>query len=67
MKMSVAVGCMGTRREGVVSGGGSISVADVGGTGWKDCCRFPNDIFGELQEGLPCRLPFTLNIGEVCL
>ena len=34
---------------------------------WKDCCRFSDWISGELQEDLPYRLPFTLNIGEVCL
>ena len=53
MRMGVAVGCVGTRGEGVVNIGGSVSVADGGGARWKDCCRFPNGISGELQEDLP--------------
>ena len=64
-RIGVAVGCVGTRGEGVVSSRGSISVADGGGTGWGDCCRFPHGISRDLQEDLPYRLPFTLNIGDV--
>ena len=51
----------------MVSSGGSVSMADVGGTGWGDCCRFPDRISVELQEDLPYCLPFTLNIGDVLL
>ena len=51
----------------MVSSGGSVSVADGGGTGWKDCCMFPDVISGELCEDLPYCLPFTFNISEVCL
>ena len=34
------------REEGVVSSGGSVSVAG-GGARWRDSCRFSNRIFGE--------------------
>ena len=67
LRMGVAVGGVGTRGEGVVSSGGNVSVADGGGARWKDCCRFPDGISGELWEDLPYRLPFTLNIGDVFL
>ena len=67
VRIGVAVGCVGTRGEGAVSSGGSVCVADGGGTGWKDCCRFSDWISGELWEDLPYHFPFTLNIGEVCL
>ena len=63
VRMGVAVGCV----EGVVSIGGSVSVADGGGARWKDCCRFPNGISGELREDLSYHFPFTLNIGDVFL
>ena len=33
VRMGVAVSCMGTRGKGVVSTGGSVNVADGGGTG----------------------------------
>ena len=66
MRIGVAVGCVGTRGEGAVSSGGIVCVADGGGTEWKDCCRFSDWISGELREDLPYRLPFTLNISEVC-
>ena len=50
----------------MVGGGGNASVADGGidggGARWTDCCRFPDEIFGELREDLPYRLPFALNI-----
>ena len=45
-------------RDAIVSDGG----ADCGGASWRDCCRFPDGIFGELREDLPYRLPFTLDI-----
>ena len=64
--MGVAVGCVRTRGEDVMSTGGSVSVADGGGTGWKGCCRFHDGISGELSEDLSYRLPLTLNISEVC-
>ena len=64
--MDVAVGCVRTRGEGVTSSGGSVSVADGGGTEWKDCCRFRDGISRELWEDLSYRLPFTLNVSEVC-
>ena len=67
VRMGVAVGCVGTRGEGVVSSRGSVRVADGGGTGWKDCCRFPDAVSGELREDLPYCLPFTLNISKLCL
>ena len=52
MRMGVGVGGLGNRGGGVVSGEGNVSVTDGGGYGggarWRDCCRFPNRIFGEL-------------------
>ena len=65
--MGVENGCVGARGKGVVSSGGSVSVADGRGNEWRDCCRFPKGISGELQEDLPNRLPFTLNISDVIL
>ena len=53
VRMGVVVGCVGTRGESVVSSGGSASVTDVEGTGWKDCCRLLNGISGELWVDLP--------------
>ena len=67
VRIGVAVGCVGTRGEGVVSSGGSVSVADGGGARWKDCCMFPDGISRELLEELTYRLPFTLNIGDIIL
>ena len=67
VRIGVAVDCVGTRAEGVVSNGGSVCVADGGGTGWKDCCRFSDWISRELWEDLPYCLPFMLNISEACL
>ena len=68
--MDVGMGGVGNRGRGVVSIGGNISVIDDGahggGTRLRDCCRFPDGIFGELQEDLPY-LAFTLNIGDVFL
>ena len=61
----MAVCCVGNTGEGLVSSGGSVSVADGGRTEWKDCCRFPDGISGELREDLPYRLPFTINISDV--
>ena len=64
LRRDVGVGGVGNRGVGVVSGGGKASVADGGADGgrarWRDCCSFPNGIFGELWEDLPYRLPFTL-------
>ena len=67
VRMGVAVGCVGTRGEGVVNIGGSVSVADGGGARWKDCCRFLDEIFRELWEGLPYHISFMLNIGNIFL
>ena len=73
VRMGVTVGCVGTRGEGVVSSGRSVSLADGGVATWKDCCRFPGGISGELQEDppppppLPYCLPFRFNIGDVFL
>ena len=35
-----------------MSGGGNVSVTDGGEARWRDCCRFPDGIFRELQEDL---------------
>ena len=51
----------------MVKSGGIVSAGDGGGARWRDCCRFGVGIFGELWEDLPYRLPFTLDIGDVCL
>ena len=67
VRMGVAVGGVGTRGEGVVSSGGSVSVADGGGAKWKDCCRFPDGISRQLWKDLQYRLPFTLSIDDVFL
>ena len=66
MRIGVAVGCVGTTGEGAVNSGGSVCVADHGGTVSKVCCRFSDWIFRELRKDLPCRLPFMLDIVEVC-
>ena len=51
-----------------MSVGGNSSVADGGSDGgrarWRDCCRLPDGIFGELRKDLPYRLPFTLDISD---
>ena len=60
--MGVGVGGVGNRGRSVESGGGDASMADGGGARWRDCCRIYDGIFGELREGLPYRLPFTLNV-----
>ena len=62
VRIGLGVGGVGNRRGSVVSGGGDASVADGGGTRWRNCCRFPGGIFGEPQEDLPYRRPFTLDI-----
>ena len=71
MRMGVGIGGVGNRGEGVVSSGGNGNVtnggADGGGARWRDCCRFPNRIFGELWEDLPYHLPFMFDIGNVFL
>ena len=56
VRMGVGVGGVGNRGEGVVSTGGNVSVVDGGGARWSDCCRFPNEVFGELWEDLPYHL-----------
>ena len=71
MRVGVGIGGVGNRGGSVVSSGGNVSVtdggADGGGARWWDCCRFPDGIFGVLQEDLPYHLPFMLNIGNVFL
>ena len=71
VRMGMGVGGVGNRGEVVVSSGGNVSVADGGADGggarWRDCCRFPDGIFGELWEVLSYRFPFTLDIGDVAL
>ena len=71
MRMGIGIGGVGNRGGGVVSSGGNVSAtdggADGGGARWRDCCRFPNGIFGELREDLPYHLPFMLDIGDVFL
>ena len=58
----------GVRNRGgdAVSSGGNVSLTDVGADGgwarWRDGCRFPNGIFGELREDLPHHLSFTLHM-----
>ena len=68
MTIGVGVGTVRNRGGSVKSGGGDASVAcggaDGGGARWRDCCRFFNGIFAELQEDLPYRLPFTLDLIE---
>ena len=66
VRMGVGVGSVGNRGEGVVKSRGSASVAG-GRARWRDCCRFPDWIFGELWEGLPSSLPLTLDISDVYL
>ena len=63
MGMGVGVGGVGNRGGSVVSGGGDASVAN-GGARWRDCCRFPDVILGELREDFPYRLRFTLDITD---
>ena len=64
--MGVGVGGVGNGGRSVESGGGDASVADGGaddgGARWRDCCRFFDGIFRELQEDLPYHLPFRLNV-----
>ena len=48
VRIGVAVGSVGTIGKGVVSSGGSVSVADSGEARWKDCCMFPSEISEEL-------------------
>ena len=60
--MGVGVGGMGNRGISVEGGGGDVSVADGGGARWEDCCKFSDEIVGELREGLPYRLSFRLNV-----
>ena len=66
--MGVGMGGVGNRGRGVVSSGENVSVTDGGvdggGARWRDCCKFPNGIFGELPEDLPYYLPFTLHTGD---
>ena len=67
MGMGVGVGGVGNRGGSVVSSGGNVSVTDGGGATWRDCCRFPDEIFGELREYLSYLLPFTLHISDMFL
>ena len=57
--MGVRVGGAGNRGDDVVSSGGDVGVAG-GGARWRDCCRFPEDNFGQLWEDPPYCLPYTL-------
>ena len=69
--MGVGIGGVGNRGGGVVNSGENVSVTDGGDDGggarWRDCCRFPHGIFGELRENLPYLFPFMLDIGDVFL
>ena len=65
MKLGVRVRGVRNREEGEVSSGGNVIVADGGGAMWRDFCRFPSGIFGELWEDLTYHLRFTINIGDV--
>ena len=65
--MDVGVGGIGNKGEDVVKSGGIVNMADGGEARWKNCCRFGDGIFGELWDDLPYRLPFTLDIRDVCL
>ena len=51
--IGVRIGGVGNRGWGVVSSAENVSVtdggADDGGARWRDCCRFPYGIFGELR------------------
>ena len=71
VRMGVGVSGVGSRGGGVVSGEGNASVADSGAGGeearWRNCCRFSDGIFRELQEDLPYRFPFTLDISDIFL
>ena len=44
--MDVGVRGADNRGDSVISSGGNASVAGEGAR-WRDCCRFPDDIFGE--------------------
>ena len=65
MKLGVRVRGVRNREEGEVSSEGNVIVADGGGAMWRDFCRFPSGIFGELWEDLTYHLRFTINIGDV--
>ena len=65
--MGVGIGGVGDRRGGVVCSVGNVRVIDGGGAWWRDCCRFPDEIFGEFREDLSYRLPFKLDISNVFL
>ena len=71
MRMGMGIGGVGNRGGGVASSGGNVKVTDGGSDGggarWRDCCRFPDGIFGELWEDLPYHLLFMLDIGNVFL
>ena len=63
--MGVGVGGAGSKGDGVASSG-DVGVAG-GAARCRNCCRFPDDIFGEYWEELPYHLPFTFNIDNVFL
>ena len=71
MRMGMGIGGVGNRGGDVASSGGNVKVTDGGSDGggarWRDCCRFPDGIFGELWEDLPYHLLFMLDIGNVFL
>ena len=65
--MGVRKDGVGNRGGSVMSSGGNVSLTDGGGARWRDCCRFSDEIFGELREDLSYRLPFTLHIDDLFL
>ena len=69
VRMGAGTGGAGNRGGGVVGGGGNVSVTDGGVDGvearWRDCCRIPDGVFGELREDLSYHLPFTFEISDV--
>ena len=71
VRMGVRVGSVENRGRDVVSGGGNANMtdgrADGGGPRWRDCCRFSDGVFRELQKDLPYRLQFTLDINDIFL
>ena len=54
VRMGVGVGSAGNKDGCVVNNGGNASVTDGGTDGggprWRDCCRFPDGVFRELQK-----------------
>ena len=65
--MGVEIDGAGNRGGVVMSSGGNVSLTDGGGARWRDCCRIPDDIFGEPRKDLSYCLPFTLHINDLFL